>query len=216
MSQFHIHVDAITLSQCFEEHLVGDLGFWRSDFCGHPEGVEHFEPPHHLTKKLTSSSEFRNMFAALVSFAENHAPMRGYLEGEFLAFDEDLEDRPFDPSVKLPFRIRKTTLPAGVFRESEIHIVLDRDRSDPRLVLSLMNMGLYTAYIPKAYGTAQVFTVQGSKAKILSLVDPLKTYLGNAGGIVNGSIKEERIAAWWLSEPSLTLPPVIGEIEWFS
>jgi hypothetical protein len=106
------------------------------------------------------------------------------------------------------------TLPSGTFRESEIHVVLDRDRSDPRLVQSLMDMGLYTAYLPKSYGTAQVFTLQGSKAKIGSLLGPLKDYLAKAGGTVNGSIKEERIADWWLSEPSLSLPPVVEDIDW--
>jgi hypothetical protein len=216
MSEFHIHVDALSLSNTFEEHLTNNLGFWRSDFSGHPEGVEHFEPPHHLTKKLTTSAEFRKLFDGLVSFAEANAPMKGYLEGEFLALDHDLEDRAFDPSVGIPFRIHKTILPAGGFRESEIHVVLNRDRSDPRLLQSLTQMGLYTAYMPKPYGTAQVFTVQGSKLKILSILKPLRRYLEEAGGSINCSIKEERVAGWWLSEPTLRLPPVIRSVEWLT
>ena len=32
MSEFHIHVDALSLSNDFENHLIGELGFWRSDF----------------------------------------------------------------------------------------------------------------------------------------------------------------------------------------
>jgi hypothetical protein len=42
----------------------------------------------------------------------------------------------------------------------------------------------------------------------------LKLYLEDVGGAVNCSLKEERVAAWWLSEPTLRLPPVVGEIEW--
>jgi hypothetical protein len=214
MKEFHIHVDALTLSNDFENHLIGGLGFWRSDFSGHPAGVEHFEPPHHLTIKLSTSTEFRNTFDSLVSYAQTNSPMKGYLEGEFIALDEDLEERAFDSSVKSPFKIHKTTLPPGGFRESEIHVVLNRDESEPRLLQSLLDMGLYTAYIPKPYGTAQVFTVQGSKEKIQSILPSLKEYLENAGGAVNCSIKEERVADWWLSEPSLRLPPVVSSIEW--
>lgn len=214
MSDFHIHVDALTLSDEFEDHLIRYLGFWRSDFSGHPEGIEHFEPPHHLTIKLPTSAEFRKMFDGLVAYAEANAPMKGYLEGEFLSLDEDLEERPFDPAVKLPFTINKTNLPVGGFRETEIHVVLNRDKSHPRLLQSLLEMGLYTAYIPKEYGTAQVFTVQGSKDKIQTMLPALREYLEKAGGAVNCSIKEERVADWWLSEPTVRLPPVVESIVW--
>jgi hypothetical protein len=214
VSDFHIHVDALTLSENFESFLTTELGLWRSDFSGHPEGVEHFEPPHHFTAKVVSSAEFRECFDRLVSYAEANAPMKGYLEGEFIALDEDLTERPFDPAVKAPFKIQKTNLPAGGFRESEIHVVLNRDKSDPRLLQSLLDMGLYTAYMAKSYGTAQIFTVQGSREKIQTILPALKEYLENAGGAVNCSIKEERVADWWLSEPTLRLPPVVDSIEW--
>ncbi|HYU97706.1 MAG TPA: hypothetical protein VE977_02645, partial [Pyrinomonadaceae bacterium] len=214
MDRFHIHVDAVTLSAEFEEYLVRDLGFWRSDFSGHPEGVEHFEPPHHFTVKVASSAEFRARFGRMVSYAETNSPMKGYLEGEFIALDEEVKEQPFNPLVKTPFRIQKTNLPSGGFRESEIHVVLNRDKSEPLLLQSLVEMGLYTAYMNKPYGTAQIFTVQGSREKIQLLLPALKEYLENAGGAVNCSIKEERVADWWLSEPTLQLPPVVGSIEW--
>lgn len=214
MSEFHIHVDAQSLSAEFERYLIDDLGFWRSDFSGHPEGVEHFEPPHHLTKKVSSGVEFRADFERLVAYAEERAPMKGYLEGEFIALDEDLEERPFDASVVPPFKVEATSLPAGGFRESEIHVVLDRDRSDPRLIDSLLSMGFFTAYMPKPYGTAQIFTAQGSKARIQEILPPLTNYLKRAGGAANCSIKEERVAAWWLSEEGLRLPPVVDKIRW--
>jgi hypothetical protein len=214
MSEFHIHVDAQTLSPEFESYLIDDLGFWRSDFSGHPEGVEHFEPPHHLTKKVSSGVEFRADFEKLVAYAEVHAPMRGYLEGEFIALDEDLEEGPFDTSVAAPFRLETSSLPEGMFRESEIHVVLDRDRSDPRLIENLTGMGLFTAYMTKPYGTAQIFTAQGSKADVQELLPALTRFLKMAGGAVNCSIKEERVAGWWLSGDGLRLPPVIGRIVW--
>jgi hypothetical protein len=214
MSEFHIHVDAQTLSEEFESYLTDGLGFWRSDFSGHPEGVEHFEPPHHLTKKVSSGAQFRADFDRLVAYAEEHRPMKGYLEGEFIALDEDLEERPFDASVAPPFRLETASLPDGRFRESEIHVVLDRDRSDPRLIESLMRMGLFTAYMTKPYGTAQVFTAQGSKARVQEILPALTRYLRRAGGAVNCSVKEERVAAWWLSGAGLRLPPIIDKVVW--
>lgn len=214
MDRFHIHVDAVTLSAEFEQYLVRDLGFCRSDFSGHPEGVEHFEPPHHFTAKFASSAEFRARFDRLLSYTKANASMKGYLEGEFIARDEDLRERPFDPLVKAPFKVHKASLPAGSFRESEIHVVLNRDKSEPRLMQSLLGMGLYTAYMTKDYGTAQIFTVQGSREKIQTILPALKDYLENVGGAVNCSIKEERVADWWMSEPTLRLPPVVGSIQW--
>jgi hypothetical protein len=58
--------------------------------------------------------------------------------------------------------------------------------------------------------------VQGSRQKIHSILPALKEYLKSVGGAVNCSIKEERVAAWWLSEPTLRLPPVVSAIEWIS
>ncbi len=49
MDKFHIHVDALKLSQEFEKFLTENLKFWQSNFAGHPEDVLHFEAPiHHL------------------------------------------------------------------------------------------------------------------------------------------------------------------------
>jgi len=211
---FHIHVDAITLASNFERHLTTGLGFWRTDFCGHPEGAEAFEPPNHLTRKTTASSEFRRLFDEVVSHVKTHGGMKGYIEGEFIALDKMIDERPFDASIKFPFRLRSTFLPAGTFRESEIHIVMSRDGSDARLLKSLMDMGLFAAYLPKPYGVAQIFTAQGTRANIQAILEPLVEYLEQAGGAVECSFKEERVADWWLSEPGLRLPPVIDTIEW--
>ncbi|HEV7859662.1 MAG TPA: hypothetical protein VGO91_13685 [Pyrinomonadaceae bacterium] len=214
MSGFHIHVDAITLTEKFEEYLIKELGFWRSDFAGHPEGVEHFEPPHHLTKKVATSFEFRAMFDGLLSHVEDHLPMVGYLEGEYIALDKDLEEHQYDASVKPPFKIETGSLPPASFRESEIHIVLNRELSDERLLQSLADMGFFTAYLPKSYGLAQIFTAQGSKETIQEILPPLIEYLEKAGGAVNCSIMEERVAGWWLSASSVRMPPVIAAIHW--
>ena len=139
--------------------------------------------------------------------------MRGYVEGEVIAEDIQIEEKPFSEFVPAPFRIATTSLPAGHFRESEIHVTLDRDRSDPRLIEALAGMGFFAAYLPKPYGTAQIFTVQGSRALIGELMPDLLAFLRTAGGAVSCSVKEERIAAWWMSDPPVRLPPVISTVE---
>ncbi len=214
MLQFHVHIDATFLSAELEEYVVFDLGFWRSDFSGHPEGVEHYEPPHHLTQKTATSKEFRTLFDRIVGHAQAPQAMRGYIEGEFVALDRDLPSRPFDASVPLPFKLERTFLPPGAFRESEVHVSVDRDRSSPQLLRNLLEMGLYAAYLPKPYGTSEIFTAQGSRAHIDCILPALTAYLERTGGAVECSIKEERIAAWWMSEQNLPLPPVIGSIQW--
>jgi hypothetical protein len=214
MLQFHIHIDAQNISSDFEHHLIHEFGFWRSDFSGHPEGVEHYEPPHHLTQKAANSKEFKALFDRIVEQAKAPRAMSGYIEGEFVPLDKDLAPRPFDASVLMPFKLQRAFLSAGAFRETEVHVTLDRDRSHPQLQRNLLEMGLYAAYLPKPYGTAAIFTAQGSRAKINAILPALTTYLEGAGGAVECSIKEERIADWWMSEPTMPLPPVIDSVQW--
>jgi hypothetical protein len=214
-SQFHIHIDAISLEPEFEGFLLNDLGFWRSDFCGHPEGMPHFEPAHHLTQKTGSSMEYKSMLDRVLAYVKYHdTAMEGYIEGEFIPFDVDIPDLPYDAAVSPPFRIHKTNLSEGTFREDEIHITLSRDDSDPRLIKNLLDMGFFAAYLPKVYGVAVVLTVQGTKKQIQELWEPLCSYLIKVGGARNCSIKEERITHWWLSHANAHLPPVADYVEW--
>lgn len=214
MGHFHIHIDAFSMSEEFNKFLIEDLGFWRSDFAGHPDGVEHFEPNHHLTQKVASSEEFKALFDTVVDYATTHHVIDGYIEGEWLAMEKDIAPRPFDPSVNPPFTFSTKPLPAEAFRETEIHITLSRDDSDQRLLRALESMGFFAAYLPKPDGMAQIFTVQGSKEKIRSLLPSLIEYLEKAGGGVRCKIKEERVAKWWKSSPDALIPPVVESINW--
>ena len=211
-NEFHVHVDAHSLAGHFEEYLVDRLGFYRSDFAGHPEGTEGYEPAHHLTRKTTSSQEFKELFEQVSAYAKQGGAMRGYIEGEFVPVDKEIEERPFDETVPLPLRLKTGSLPPGRFRETEIHIALSRDSSDPRLLQNLMEMGFFGAYLPKSYGVAAIFTAQGSRQDIDQILPALERYLNNAGGAVACSIKEERIANWWVSDPDLRLPPVVQDV----
>lgn len=212
---FHIHVDATSLEPAFEDYLIRSLGFWRSDFSHQFADDDGFEPTHHLTQKPPTSVEFQRLFRHVVDFATEHqGAMRGYIEGEFIAVDEDLEEKPFDASIEPPLAFTLTALPQGLFRESEIHISLDKDRSDPRLRRALKDMGFFAGFIPKPYGVAQVLTVQGSRKHVEEILPPLLDYLRAAGGSAHCSVKEERVAKWWVSHPDIQMPPIVETIRW--
>jgi hypothetical protein len=75
-------------------------------------------------------------------------------------------------------------------------------------------MGFYPAWLKKAKGLAQVFTAQGSREHIDALLPSLLDYLERAGGATDCSIKEERVARYWISGPDVKLAPVIQRIMW--
>lgn len=213
MSRLHIHVDASEISPELGSFLE-KLGFWRSDFVEHGQH-DGYEPAHHLTLKPQSTKEFREAFDTVVEWLEEHpGHIDGYLEGEVLPFDEEIEVRPFNSTIPIPFQLEKINLQPGRFRETEVHVALDRDRSHSDLRANLRRLGLFSAFLPKSYGVAEIFTVQGAQNHIDQLIPSLKQYIEEAGGAVNCSVKEERIARWWVSRPDVPLPPVVCNIKW--
>jgi len=111
MPGYHVHVDAEQLDAAFEAYLTGPMAFWRSDFSHEIEQHEGYEPAHHLTRKPSTSVEFRRVFADVVDYVTRHpSAMRGYIEGEFIAIDDDFETGPFDPTVPMPFALTMTSL----------------------------------------------------------------------------------------------------------
>jgi hypothetical protein len=211
---FDLHIDATSIVPAFETFLIKVCGFWRNDFCGHPEGVEGHEPDHHLTLQLETGKEFRDMFDKVVGYARERHPMTGYIEGEFIGLDIDLPELRFAGDLPIPFAIETGTIVPGTFRESEIHVTMSRDNSDHRLRANMLKMGFFSAYLPKKYGVAEVFTVQGTREQIDALIPAVRRYLESAGGSVKCSIKEERVADFWLSSPDVHCPPIVNRINW--
>jgi hypothetical protein len=210
MSLFHIHVDAAWITPAFEEYLASELGFRRTDFIALDGGEP--EPKNHFTLKLDSPPDFRRAFDRVVTHATDLNGMLGYVEGEFIARDHDFSPKPFREDVPLPFMLELQQLAPGCFRESEIHIALCPERSDPRLLDNLKAMGFATIYIPKPWGISLIFTAQGTRPVMKFVSKAMFEYLEASGGIVQGSIKEERIAKWWMSSDEVKLPPVIHEV----
>jgi hypothetical protein len=210
---YHIHVDAQHLAPDFETFLLESLGFFLSHFAGHPEDALHFEAPRHLTCKTNDSKVFLEVFEQAKAFAEaNPSSFVGYIEGECIPLDLDLLDRPFDPSIEFPFKFELAPLSPGKFREDEIHITLDRDKSDPRLLQVLRSAGFFSAYMEKPNNVVEILTVQGTYRQIQELLPDILKYLNAAGGSVSCSVKEERIIKWWLSQPDVPVPPTISAV----
>jgi hypothetical protein len=207
--EYHIHIDANYLASKTENFLLDHFKFKNTVFSGHAEGALHFETLNHFTFKTKDKIDFDLIFDAVKRyFSDNPADISGYLEGEYVPLDLDIIPEPFDPTVPLPFRLELTNLEAGSFREDEIHITLDRDKSEPQLLENLRSMGFFSAYMDKPHSNVEIFTAQGSKKNVRAILKQTKKYLNKAGGGIGGSIKEEIILKWWLSDPQIAIPPI--------
>jgi hypothetical protein len=215
---FHIHVDAIKMNSEFERDLVERLKFYRVDYSIdrssvdlHPKNPEH---EYHLTHKSDSSREFKAVEAEVLKMVREQKPITcGYVETEFVALDDRPEFKPYQ-DTPLPFRLSMRPPEPGAFRESELHVTLSQDESDPRLLYVLHHqIGMLSGFIPKQHGMAQIFTAQGTQAQINQIRDPLVDYIHSAGGAKHCSIKEERTVRYWMSHPEgIGLPHVIDQI----
>jgi hypothetical protein len=212
MSFFHIHVDAAWVSPDFETFLKRELKFFRTDFVGADGGKT--EPLNHLTLKTRNSEIFRRTFAKVVAYAQTHKAMAGYVEGEVISLDKNFAGSLHNPNVPIPFKLGMTPLPPKTFRESEFHLTLCPERSDPRLLRKLTEMGLLMIYMPKSWGIALVYTAQGKRDLIKSLALSLSDFLEKSGGAVMCSLKEERVAKWWASDEAIKFPPVVQTAQW--
>jgi len=236
LNRWHIHVDGTKMNRDFQSFLEA-LGFTADNFI---RGSGQYAPECHMTWKGKNRDIrlYKQHMAAIRSFLESHdfTPQPtagshrqhvynggdpniflGYVEGEYIPLDADVPEKDFDPSVLIPFRVKMHDLLSG-FRESEVHVSVDQKTTDPRLIDALHKMGMYDVLMPKpkeGNRIALILTVQSASRKQMSILIPkLHDYLRMAGGAKMGSIKEERIADWISSHPDVSVPPVIGDVEY--
>jgi hypothetical protein len=214
---FHIHIDATHFPAKFEKFAREHLGFLDTDFSGHPDGYPHFEPNRHLTLKIATKQQFADTWAKLESKADECLDFVGYLEGEYIPEDEVIPYRPFQDSP-VPFKITRRTLSGSAeeqFRQTELHLTFDKDKSSKAQIGRLLESGLYGAFIPKRHGEFLVLTAQGFVRDIVPLYKRLREYLLKTGGVYSCTLKEERAIKFKLYgiKPS-ALPEVIGEIDY--
>ena len=188
---FHIHIDAKVMTRPFYDVAIKTFNFYESNFNGHPEGYEHFEPENHLTLKLFSKDDFHSTWSKLVEETNKHQFI-GYLEGEYIPFDDYIPSKDYI-DLPVPFKIIRRKISSGEkFRQTEIHVTFEKNKTNPDLVRKLLDAGMYGAYIPKKDGDFIVLTIQGSIKQIQELYPVLKHYLSESGGISRCTMKEER------------------------
>ena len=212
---FHLHVDATYMPEGLYRLLKEDFGFQDSDFSGHPDNYKHFEPNRHITLKFTDGKLFRRMCAQLEEAVKQFPDFAGYFEGEYIREERLIPVIPYQV-VPVPFKISRRRLdgsPFEQFRESELHLTIDKDRSNHQLIEGLLEAGLYGAYMPKDDYVGIVLTIQGFRDDIGRLVDCLWDFLGRSGGVVNGKLKEE-FAIWHrlYSVKPTELPEIIDNV----
>lgn len=190
---FHIHVDATEIDPELSRWFI-EQGVLDTPFTGHPEGYEHFEPNQHMTLKITDGQMFKEIWDRLVSNVKSyHGIFRGYLEGEWIPTDDALPETPY-VDVPVPFSLTRRRLSAEAgedFRDKEIHLTFDKNRSHPEMIQKLLSMGLYGAYVEKSDHVALVLTAQGDRKVIDPMVVMLRNFLTESGGLVSGTFKDE-------------------------
>ncbi len=222
---FHIHVDGTHVPPELRARTI-ELGYVDTNFDGHPYGYEHFEPVLHLTLKVSSRDEFDKKWAELVALYSAHAGFTGYLEGEYIKIDEELPEKAYAGGDDLcsPFRItRRRLTDAERFRQTELHLTMNRDRSDPRLITALLEAGLYGAHMPKnklcCDGSVKewhdlVLTAQGSARAIVPLVASVRAFVETVGGAVGCTLKEEVAHCHYLQGITpADLPEIVDRVE---
>ncbi len=215
MGIFHIHIDTKTESP--EIHSAAkDIGFYEHNFSGHPAGYVHFEPTRHSSIKISDRMEFQKKWKALQTLMRSDKNVAGYIEGEYIPTDVPIAPKEVT-QFKLPeFNIVRRRLSAALgekFRETELHVVMDFDKSDQRVITGLLDAGLYGALLNKQDHRAIILTAQGSNKIIKPLIQEIRSYLEHVGGVVHGSIKEERALLYELYNMEVeALPEVVDKI----
>ena len=220
VNTWHLHIDGTKASEQFAEWCVG-AGFVSANFCGHPDGFEHFEPKLHLTLKMVEREAFDRTFEAVCKEAA-HAGFIGYVEGEYIARVIEVANQPF-VDMTSPFVVERRRLEEKEeFREGELHLTFDADASDQRRISQLLEMGLYGAYEHKWFeGVLRrdkrflVLTMQGYMRDVNLMAKELASFLSCSGGLIDARLKIERAVAWELfGITTPELPPIAGRVVW--
>lgn len=215
---FHIHIDAQVMPKALDEYAIRQFSFTETDYDGHPEGYDHFEPIRHLTLKIETKEKFVEVWDKLETKLTEYPDFIGYIEGEYLPIDEYIPFKEYQ-DIQIPFQItRRKLVPENSedFRQTEVHVTMEKTQSHPELMKKLLDSGLYGAFIPKADGVFLVLTIQGFVKDITPLIDSIRVFLTESGGAYRCTIKEERAIAHKLCNiDSSELPEIAETINYF-
>jgi hypothetical protein len=211
----HLHIDLFADLPAWLVEFLIKMGFWNASFKNpYPDG--HVGPKHIWTYKSTDEYECDVRWKALLG-PGRPIEVPGFMERERIVLDTQIEtDHLFDPHVDKPFMLERYRLPEGGFKESEIHVTLDRNASDPRVMEWFVSMGMVPAIMPKqrtdgSSYDALILTATGDKREIARVVKELRDVIPKLGGIKGCSIKFEVMEGHLLFGGFTTarLPPIV-------
>lgn len=214
---WHIHVDAKELiPDDFRRFLEASRFTYTNFLQKRPFGIECQPPPlEHLTKKFLDKQEEEYGSSWLeVERAAKQSGFVGYLEGERVV-DIQLSSRPkLSGTSRALFTLTKRKLKGSEqFRQDELHLVMDWERSDQRLVRAFMDAGMGVALMPKTGYTAVVLTAQGWSRDIKPLFSHLLDYCNQIGGMDNVSVKREVVRNFALFGMTTgELPEIVDQV----
>jgi len=212
---YHIHLDGMyRISLKPREPLRVALeacGFTQDSFCGHPPDYPSFEPQYFFTHKTHDRDEHQEIWRFVCALPFQLGFM-GYAEAEYVKSDEHLPYHPFTEQAP-PFQITRRRLDVGEWRKTELHLVMDKDKSDPQLIKFLLDAGLYGAYLKKQDRTFIVLTMQGMLTEMEPLIKSVKEYITTAGGAFDCTLKEEIAIGCFLFGPKpQELPEIAASV----
>lgn len=209
MAHFHIHIDGHRLPPCAREAISNtpfeETPFRRDLMC------DGFEAPHHYTLKTQDSRVFKTSFENIVGKLHD-TDFAGYVEGEFIAYDQDVSYEPGRNDSLDGIITKFASLPAGGFRETELHITLRKTEQIVPVTNALRKIGFFSAFMDKTFGLAEILTLQGSKDAVMAIEGIVIDYLRSRKEIENCSIKREDVARYWLSTADIKRAPTLIEV----
>ena len=209
LGRFHVHIDGHCVPQAARDAIAA-LPFVETPF-RRDLMDDGFEAPFHFTFKTRSSVEFKRVYALCRAKLEGTG-FEGYVEGECLAYDEDVAFAGAAGADLGALETRFEDLGDGAFRETEIHIAFESG-CDDEAVAELKRLGFFSAFMDKPYGLAEILTLQGSMAAIKAIEAPVRAYLASRPAIRHCSVKREDIARFWLTRPDIKRAPVLTGVK---
>jgi hypothetical protein len=210
MSKFHVHINALCVSESVKCMLLNEFGFYEQFFICSSSN-------YHFSRKFNDSNGLKRFFDEVCCFLLQSKKFCGYIECEYVWLTRHFEDSPFNHEIEIPFLLKLSDYKYKKYLHSdEIHVAcLDSSISEP-LFSTLERIGFYSAHIKKEDIMYRVFTAQLPPLSSQRLYIILESYIQEFGGIINCSIKLEKTFKYWLSGEKVSFPEIVTDIVTYS
>ncbi len=209
-ARFHIHIDVDQMSDELET-LMDKRGYLTSDFLSH-QGQQS-SPKFIRTLKFNNTKKYKEELKEITDACKADQSFVGFVEGEVIVNRRASEEKEYDASVPIPFRIKAYREPGGRTKTADMHVGLCPIKSSPELMAQLLTMGFSLVLAPKSSGVLAIFSLQGEAKTIEQLFELTNNYIERAGGASKCTMKDERISWLWVSGDSAPSTRMIANIQ---